>query len=182
MSSGIVLLPVNDHPMQTRAKSGISKKKHAHLTKTAPDYLNVEPPSFAIARNIPQWHDAMASNLSALQWQSTWSLVPSSPDHDVIGCHWVFKLKRNPDGSVARYKARLVAKGNHQMPGIDFDETFSLVVKPAIVRLMLSIAAQQQWSLRQLDVSNAFLHGSPKECVYMLSQGMCVYASTTWIC
>ena len=66
ISFGIVPLPVNDHPMQTRAKSGISKPKHVHYTKTVPDYLNVEPPSFAIARNIPQWHDAMASKFSAL--------------------------------------------------------------------------------------------------------------------
>ena len=67
---------------------------------------------------------------------------------NVIGFHWVFKLKRNLDGSVARYKAQLVAKGNHQMLGIDFDETFSPVVKLATVRLMLSIVVQQQWSLR----------------------------------
>jgi transposase InsO family protein len=167
INSGLVPLPANDHPMQTRAKSGIRKPKRVHFTKTVSDYLTVEPPSFAVARNIPQWYDAMASEFSALQRQSTWSLVPSSPHHPVIGCHWVFKLKRNSDGSIARYKARLVAQGNHQTPGLDFNETFSPVVKPATVRLMLSIAAQQRWSLRQLDVSNAFLHGSLKECVYM---------------
>uniref|UniRef100_A0A2N9FD48 Integrase catalytic domain-containing protein n=1 Tax=Fagus sylvatica TaxID=28930 RepID=A0A2N9FD48_FAGSY len=139
LSSSPIPLAVNNHPMQTRAKSGISKKKQVLLTTTAPDYLHTEPPSFAIARHIPQWHDGMASEFAALQRQST---------------------------CVARYKARLVAKGNHQMLGIDFDETFSPVVKPATVRLMLSIAAQHQWSLRQLDVSNAFLHGSLKECVY----------------
>uniref|UniRef100_A0A2N9HKM9 Integrase catalytic domain-containing protein n=1 Tax=Fagus sylvatica TaxID=28930 RepID=A0A2N9HKM9_FAGSY len=160
-------LVANAHPMQTRGKSGITKKKQLLLTKSAPDYLHTEPPSFSVARTIPQWHEAMASEFAALTRQSTWSLVPPSPDHHIIGCHWVFKLKRNSDGSVARYKARLVAKGNHQMPGIDFAETFSPVVKPATVRLILSIAAQNQWSLRQLDVSNAFLHGSLKECVFM---------------
>uniref|UniRef100_A0A2N9IX43 CCHC-type domain-containing protein n=1 Tax=Fagus sylvatica TaxID=28930 RepID=A0A2N9IX43_FAGSY len=157
LSSSTVPLAVNSHPMQTRAKSGISKKK--------------------------QWHDAMASEFAALQRQSTWSLVPPSPDQHIIGCHWVFKLKRNSDGSVARYKARLVAQGNHQLPGIDFDETFSPVVKPATVRLMLSIAAQHQWSLRQLDVSNAFLHGSLKECVYMRQPpGFVDTASPSHVC
>uniref|UniRef100_A0A2N9HH98 Integrase catalytic domain-containing protein n=1 Tax=Fagus sylvatica TaxID=28930 RepID=A0A2N9HH98_FAGSY len=138
-------LVANAHPMQTRGKSGITKKKQLLLTKSAPDYLHTEPPSFSVARTIPQWHEAMASEFAALTRQSTWSLVPPSPDHHIIGCHWVFKLKRNSDGSVARYKARL----------------------PATVRLILSIAAQNQWSLRQLDVSNAFLHGSLKECVFM---------------
>uniref|UniRef100_A0A2N9E5R8 Integrase catalytic domain-containing protein n=1 Tax=Fagus sylvatica TaxID=28930 RepID=A0A2N9E5R8_FAGSY len=183
LSSSTDPLAVNSHPMQTRAKSGISKKKQVLLTATAPDYLTTEPPSFAVARHIPQWHDAMASEFAALQRQSTWSLVPPSPDHHIIGCHWVFKLKRNSDGSVARYKARLVAQGNHQLPGIDFDETFSPVVKPATVRLMLSIAAQHQWSLRQLDVSNAFLHGSLKECVYMRQPpGFVDTASPSHVC
>jgi hypothetical protein len=141
-------LVANDHSMQTRGKSGITKKKQILLTKSTPDYLDTEPPSFTVARTIPQWHEAMSSEFAALSRQSTWSLVPPFPDHHVIGCRWVFKLKRNSDGSVARYKARLVAKGNHQMPGIDFAETFSPVVKPATVRLILSIATQHQWSLR----------------------------------
>ena len=94
-------------------------------------------------------------------------MVPISSDQHIIGCHWVFKPKQHLDGFVARYKARLVAKENHQQAGIDYDETFSPVVKPATVRLVLSLAAQHRWSLRQLDVSNAFLHGSLKERVYM---------------
>ena len=85
----------------------------------------------------------MHSEFQALQWQETWTLVPPSPSWNIVGCRWVYKLKRNSEGSISSYKARLVAKGYHQQHGMDFDETFSPVVKPATVRLILSIAAQQ---------------------------------------
>ncbi len=61
----------------------------------------------------------------------------------------------------------LGCEGNHQQAGLDYDETFSPIVKAATVRLVLSIAAEHKWSFLQLDVSNAFLHGSLKEQVFM---------------
>ena len=64
-----------------------------------------------------------------------------------MGNKWVFRIKQNPDGSIARYKARLVAEGFHQYPGIDFHETFSPVINLVIVRTMLRL---------HLTVSGAF--------------------------
>ncbi|KAK0589164.1 hypothetical protein LWI29_010559 [Acer saccharum] len=81
----------------------------------------------------------MSAEYDALEKNGTWDLVPSHPSQNVVGCKWIFRIKRNPDGSVARYKARLVAKGFHQRPGVDFHETFSPVVKPVTVRLILTI-------------------------------------------
>uniref|UniRef100_A0A2N9EEC7 Integrase catalytic domain-containing protein n=1 Tax=Fagus sylvatica TaxID=28930 RepID=A0A2N9EEC7_FAGSY len=155
----------NTHPMQTRSKHGIFKPKTCY--KAQLDYTLIEPPSFKLATQISQWCQAMQDEYDALIRQGTWSLVPPPQHHNIVGCKWVYKLKTHSDGSIARYKARLVAKGFHQQQGIDFDETFSPVIKPPTVRMILSLAVSLNWPLRQLDVSNAFLHGILKEEVYM---------------
>ncbi|GKV45074.1 hypothetical protein SLEP1_g52197 [Rubroshorea leprosula] len=85
----------------------------------------------------------------------------------VIGSKWVFKTKLKADGTLERLKARFVAKGYNQVKGVDFSETFSPVIKPAIVRIVLSIAKVKGWDIRQLNVKNAFLHGKLQKPVYM---------------
>ena len=64
-------------------------------------------------------------------------------------------------------KACLVVKGYSQVLGIDFYETFSLVIKPTTIRVILTIALAHAWEIHQLDVKNAFLHGELTESVFM---------------
>ena len=85
----------------------------------------------------------------------------------VIGCRWVFTVKVNPDGSIARLKAHLVAKGYAQAYGVDYFDTFSLVSKLTSIRLFISLAATHGWDLHQLDIKNVFLHRDLAEEVYM---------------
>ena len=160
---------MNVHSMKTRSKSGIVKKKVCFFasSSSATDLSNSEPSTYKSAMSHPVWLDAMTEELSALQTQGTWSLVALPTHKNLVGCKWIFKIKRHADGSIARHKARLVAKGFSQEPGLDYGETFSPVVKPTTVRLVLALAAQFEWSLRQLDVKNAFLHGSLQEEVFM---------------
>jgi hypothetical protein len=84
-----------------------------------------------------------------------------------VGCKWIFRTKRHYDGSIDRYKARLVAKGFHQRPEVDYYDTFSPIIKPITIRLVLSITISSRWTLRQLDVNNAFLQGTLTKHVYM---------------
>ncbi|KAJ0946635.1 putative RNA-directed DNA polymerase [Helianthus annuus] len=109
----------------------------------------------------------MAEEYAALLRNGTWSLVPPVPNTNVVDCKWVYKIKRDQTGTITRYKARLVAKGFNQQHGVDYHETFSPVVKSTTIRTVLSLAVTQQWTLRQLDVQNAFLHGELAETVYL---------------
>jgi hypothetical protein len=68
---------------------------------------------------------------------------------------------------VERFKAKLVAKGFDQRNGIDYTDTFSLVIKPSTIRFILSLAVHFDWPIRQLDVSNTFLQGHLNKKVYM---------------
>lgn len=79
----------------------------------------------------------------------------------------MFKVKRKSDGSIDRYKARLVAKGFSQHARFDFHNTYSPVVRASTIRTVLSLAVMQRWSIRQVDINNAFLNGELTEEIYM---------------
>ncbi|CAI7854173.1 unnamed protein product [Closterium sp. NIES-54] len=76
--------------------------------------------------------------------------------------------KYGPDGELTRYKSRLVAKGFHQTKGKDFDEIFAPVGKGTTLRVMLGMAANRGWRIKQMDITTAFLNGIILEELYML--------------
>ena len=75
----------------------------------------------------------MEIELAALYKNNTQELVDQPPETNLISCKWVYKLKYRPNESIKRYNARLVAKGFTQTHGLDYFETFSLVVKAATI-------------------------------------------------
>ena len=109
----------------------------------------------------------MKTEMEALEKNATWELVTLPDGKSIVGCRWVFTVKHKSDGSVERYKARLVAKGYTQSFGVDYQETFAPVAMFNTVRVLLSLATNQDWSLLQFDVKNALLHGDLMEEVYM---------------
>ena len=103
----------------------------------------------------------------ALLKNKTWDLVSLPSNRQAIGCKWVFRVKENVDGSINKFKARLVAKGIHQVHGFDFHGTFSPIIKPVTISIILTLALSHGWELFQLDVNNAFLNGVLEESVFM---------------
>ena len=118
-----------------------------HLRYTLAISTNNEPSTYAEAKTNPEWTKAMEKEIKALQDNHTWFLTQLPPGKTPIGCKWVYKIKHKADGSIKRYKARLVAKGYTQQEGIDYLDTFSPVAKLTTVRLLLSLAATQNWFL-----------------------------------
>ena len=104
--------------------------------------------------------DSMAKN-------QVWELVDLPPGCKTIGNKWILKIKRKADESIDKYKAHLVAKGYTLREGIDYEETFSPVVRFVFIRLILAIVAHLDLELFQMDVKTTLLNGELDEEIYM---------------
>ena len=133
--------------------------------------LSTDPRTMAEAlrsADAPEWTKAMVSEMESMRTHGVWELVEPPPKPtNVIGCKWVYKVKRNSDGAIERYKARLVAQGYNQKYGSDYFKVFSPVAGFDSVRCVLSFAASMDMEIHHIDIKTAFLHGELDEELYM---------------
>jgi hypothetical protein len=145
-----------------------------------------EPTSYADAMKSPDaelWKAAIQDEMKSLMTNKTWSLSELPPGRKCTLSRWVLKVKPATPGSPARYKARLVAKGFSQRPGIDFEETFSPVIKHDTLRVVLSFVAAYDMEMSQLDVKTAFLYGELDEEIYLQQpEGYVVAGKEKYVC
>src|SRR6266850_3170716 len=144
-------------------------------------YVGRDPASYAEAMgstNVDSWEEACKYEIATLDKNKTWELVDLSAGRKAVKLKWVFKHKA--DG---RYHARLVAKGFTQIPGLDYDETFSPVACFESLRLLLALAVLEDWEVHQLDIKSAFLNGVLDEEIYMEQpQGFIITGKETRVC
>jgi hypothetical protein len=129
-----------------------------------------EPTSFEEAssgKSAALWTAAMREEMDALRRNNTWHLVQLPKGQPLVRSKWVYKVKRGADGAVERYKARLVAKGFSQKKGVNYEDNFAPVAKLPSLRVILALAAAEDWHVHQMDVTSAFLQGELKEEIYM---------------
>lgn len=135
-------------------------------TKFGPNPTTVED---ALSRNdSAKWSESMQAEYNALMANGTWKLVDLPCGRRPIRSKWVFTIKHDKSGNVERYKSRLVAKGCAQRFGLDYNETFSPVLRHSSLRLILALAAEYNLHIHQMDVASAYLNGTINEDIYMV--------------
>lgn len=173
----LIELPQNINEQETLRRSSIESKRPNYLD----DYvylaekegerllllLNEEPWDFEEAMELKVWRDACEEEIASIVKNKTWDLADLPKGAKAIGLKWIFKIKRNSDGSINKYKSRLVAKGYIQRHGVDFEEVFAPVARIETVRFIIALAASRGWRIHHLDVKTAFLHGDLKETVFL---------------
>jgi transposase InsO family protein len=166
--------PVKDHfgPPQFS-----KRRSHYRRTGTEDDefserllLVSNEPETYKQAmesKDSDKWLAAMKSEMQSMKTNHTWDLVKLPTGRKLVDCRWTFKIKPNEAGGACRYKARLCARGFTQIYGIDFDETFSPVVKFTSIRVFLVKAISMKMVIHQMDVVTAFLNAPLEEEIFM---------------
>nr|GEU65734.1 hypothetical protein [Tanacetum cinerariifolium] len=158
-SSSQYVDPSNMHTNQLRSDGDICM--YALMVST------MEPKNVKEVMTDPVWIESMQEELFQFKWLDVWVLVPAPDNNTPLTLKWLFKNKLDEENTLIRNKYRLVVRGYHQEEGIDFKESFALVAIMEAIRIFLAYAAHKSFTVFQMDVKTAFLHGTLKEDVYV---------------
>ena len=136
--------------------------------------IESDPLSVAEAMQQPdssKWYDAMKDEISRLQQHGTYEIIIPPAEANILTSKWVYRTKKDKKGQITGHRAQLVVRGFNQIPDVDYfpDETFASVAKLASARTILSIGAEKNMFIHQMDVKSAYLYGKldDNERIYM---------------
>nr|GFB29013.1 retrovirus-related Pol polyprotein from transposon TNT 1-94 [Tanacetum cinerariifolium] len=127
----------------------------------------LEPKTVKEAMTDPAWIYSMQEELLQFKRLNVWVLVPAPDNNSPLTLKWIFKNKHDEEQTVIRNKSRLVVRGYRQEDGLDFEESFAPVARMEAIGIFLAYVVHKSFTVFQMDVKNAFLHGSLKEDVYV---------------
>nr|GEX49083.1 retrovirus-related Pol polyprotein from transposon TNT 1-94 [Tanacetum cinerariifolium] len=127
----------------------------------------IEPKNVKEAITNPAWIESMQEELLQFKRLDVWLLVPAPDNNKPHTLKWLFKNKHDEENTVIQNKSRLAVRGYRQEEGIDFEESFAPVARMEAIRIFLAFAARKSFTVFQMDVKTAFLHGTLKEDVYV---------------
>ena len=109
----------------------------------------------------------MHKEYESIMKNDVWDVVPRPKDKSIVTLKWLYKIKHRSDGSAEKYQVRFVARGFFHTESIDYDDILAPMARYTTIRSISALVVMQGWSLHQMDVKTAFLHGSIKEEVYV---------------
>ena len=109
----------------------------------------------------------MDEELALMMKYKVWDEVDQPEETNIVGCRWVFRIKRDLSGKILKYRARLVAQGFTPLYGVDFYETFAPVARLSSIQAVIALAASENWELHQMDVKSAYLNSPIDTAIYM---------------
>jgi hypothetical protein len=117
--------------------------------------------------NWDHWREAMDEEIAQLEGLGTYRKEDIPEGRTAVACKWVYRIKYDEKGNVARYMARLITKGFSQIPGIDFDQTFAPMMRSESLRALIALATQLNLCIHTVDAVGAYLNGELEETIYM---------------
>ncbi|UYV64621.1 hypothetical protein LAZ67_3001351 [Cordylochernes scorpioides] len=152
----------SDRPQRTRT---IPKRFDDYVLATTNETIPKDYEEAIACEDKKHWENAMLEEIQNMYSHQVWELVPRPVNAKVVKSKWVFKISKDQENKT--YKARLVAMGYNQIPGRDYNESFSPVIKNATLRTILSMAATKDSIIKLFDVKAAYLNGNIENTILM---------------